>query len=346
MQPKPDEVPMLLAARLAQHGDQPAARGRVMAWPHHWQVPAATEKAAFEAMLPWAYSLDFDYIGFAWATLFDGLRNDAATNARMLRALAAIRAQMTGRRGRRVSVAQHIHSHRLIGFFQACGLTDLFYAHARLDQPRIGGIRIHPFPLFPAQTPEGPEPGDLHRPRRWLANFIGAYNPRAYLSDVRAHIFADAGQPDLCIVARDAWHFERAVYAEQMRHLAPDAARLALEAEHKAEYLDAIRDAAFTLCPTGSGPNSIRVGEALALGSVPIILTRDLALPGDPAVWEAACLFEDDSAAGYARALARARAMPAAELRARQVATQPLFAMIGPPAYGDLIENRMAAIAR
>lgn len=340
-----DRIPMSLGDRIAVRPDRPLERGRVIAWPQAWQMPAATEKTAFEAILSRADTIGFDYVGFAWATLFDGLRNDAATTGELLRALAAIRARLAARRPVRVAtVAQHIHAHRFAEFFRACGVTDLFYSHARTERPDLAGMRVHPFPLFPAQTPDGPEPGDLHRPRRYLANFIGAYNPKAYLSDMRALIFADAGAPDLLIVARKAWHFERAVYAEQMRGLAPDGARVATEAQHKAEYLDAIRDSVFTLCPTGSGPNSIRVGEALALGSIPIILTRILALPGNPALWQAACLFEDDTAEGYRRALARARAMPEAELRARQMATRDLFATIGPSEYGDLIVGTMARV--
>jgi hypothetical protein len=348
--PLPDQThtedrPRLLAERIAPSPDRPLVRGRVIAWPEAWQVPAATEKAAFAAILPRAGALDFDYLGFAWATLFDGLRSDAPATGPLLRALAAIRA-LRGRRpaGRCATVAQHIHAARHAAFFRALGVTDLFFSHARTDQPEVEGLRIHPFPLFPAQTPDGIEPGDPHRPRRHLANFVGAYNPKAYLTDVRAHVFADRDAPDLLVIAREAWHFERAVYDEQMRGQSPDAARLALEERHRAEYLDAIRASTFTLCPTGSGPNSIRVGEALALASIPIILTRVLALPGDPALWQAACLFEEDSAEGYARALARARAMPEDEIRRRQAATRALFAATGPAAYADLIAERMQAI--
>jgi hypothetical protein len=35
----------------------------------------------------------------------------------------------------------------------------------------------------------------------------------------------------------------------------------------------------FTLCPSGSGPNSIRFWEALACGSIPILLSDTLQLP-------------------------------------------------------------------
>lgn len=333
----------LLAEYTASGTKSVLAEGNLIAFPHFWQVPAATEKAAYDALVGRGGALGFDYLAFPWATVIDGLRNDAAPTWELLRALNAISARPGGGApARRATVAQHIHADKFIAFFRACGVTDLFWPHATTGRREIGGIAIHPFLLFPAQTPNGAEPGDLHRPRRYLANFIGAYNPEIYLSDVRGHIFGDAGSaPDLLIVKREVWHFNRAVYSEQMRGITPDQARLKLEEQHKTEYLQAIRNSAFTLCPTGSGPNSIRIGEALALGSVPIILTRALALPGDAALWEQACLFEDDSEQGYRRALARARAMTAGELKERQKATQKLFMGIDPQAYNHVIENGM-----
>lgn len=319
--------------------------GGMLAYPHHWQVPAATEKAAYEELKRASDSLFFAYIGFPWATLIDGLRNDGSLVGELLHSLDKIRRRLDGLKSfsRRATVAQHIHADKFIEFFQVCGVTDLFWPHARVRNGEIGGIKIHPFPLFPAQTPDGAEVGDLHRPRPWLANFIGAYNPKVYLTDVRKHIFDDAGVSDLLILKRDAWHFDRAVYEQQVAGIAPDDARLALEERYKTEYLDAIRQSTFTLCPTGSGPNSIRIGESLALGSIPIILTRDLALPCHQDLWEAACLFEDDSADGYRRSLDQARSMSEAELRSRQLAGQALFEKIRPRAYRDLITASMEA---
>ncbi len=334
----------LLADLLPETGRGLFRAGRVIGYPHHWQVPAATEKAAFAAMQARAGTLGFAYLGVPWATVIDGLRRSSGTGFEVLAALEPLRRAVP--RGLRVAtVAQHIHSDRFAGLFRACGVTDLFWSHARAGQDRLEGMALHPFPLFPAQTPDGPDPADPHRPRRWLANFIGAYNPKVYLSDVRARIFADAGTaPDLRIVPRESWHFERAVYEEQIAGRSADAAPLAIETREREEYLEAIRDSAFTLCPSGSGPNSIRIGEALALASIPIILTRELALPGDRALWDAACLIEEDSAEGYRRALARARDMQPAELRARQAATRKLFAAVGPVGYAGLITDVIARL--
>lgn len=336
--PAAGEADLLLADRLNGGRLGLVRRARLVGCPHHWQVPAATEKAAFEAVAAGGGVPGATYLGFPWATLIDALRAGVPLARDLLLALAACRDALP--RGARVAtVAQHIHAGRLAGLFRACGVTDLFWSHARIGQASQEGMALHAFPLFPAQTPQGPDPDDPHRPRRWLANFIGSYSPRIYLSAVRATIFDDArsGAPDLHVVQRDAWHFDRAVYREQVGGLAASAAQLAAEAQAREEYLAALRDSTFTLCPTGSGPNSIRICEALALASIPVILTRDLALPGAARLWQAACLFEDDSTEGYRRAMARLRAMSAAEIRARQAATRSLFAAVGPRGYARLI---------
>ena len=333
--------PALLSKRSAPVRREIVTADGAVVFPHHWQVPAATEKAAAERMLEGQPPEGFDYLGFPWATLIDGLRNDASATWDLLRALETIRRDHPVA-GRRATVAQHIHADRFVEFFQAVGITDIFWPHATRSRPEIDGIRVHPFPLFPAQTADLPPRANLHAPRRYLANFIGAYNPRVYLTGVRARIFEDAGtSDDLLIVKREAWHFDRVVYAEQMKGLRAEEARLQMERQHKREYLDAIRESAFTLCPTGSGPNSIRIGEALALGSIPVILSRELALAGEQDLWERACLIEEDSTEGYLAALERMRTMGPDELRERQAATQALYARTSSAAFGRIIQDGM-----
>lgn len=317
----------------------------IIGWPYAWQRPAATEEAAWKSMVGGSAPQLWFYIGFPWATLIDGLQTGVPLGWKLLRQLEQLRkhSQEEAQGRRMATVCQHIHCARFIEIFRKIGVTDLFWSHAVKGQPEISGVKIHGFPLYPAQVEKGEileiNPG---RPKKWCANFIGAYNPAIYLSSVRARIFEDIDQTDLLVIKREGWHFDRAVYNQQIAGVEPDRARLVLEETYKQEYLQAIRDSTFTLCPTGSGPNSIRIYEALCLGSIPVILTRDLALPGEAALWEAACVFEEDSAEGYVRASARIRAMSKIEVRDRQAAIQDLFDVVGPRGYAELIKNSMA----
>jgi hypothetical protein len=317
----------------------------LVAFPHHWQVPAATEMAAYDALSQEPPPTSFDYFGFPWATVIDGLRGDAATAPAILMALRGA-CESCPPSARRASVAQHIHALQFIWLFKACGITDLFWSHATHDCPEIGGIRLHPFPLFPAQTPCQEPPAEPERQRRYLANFIGAYNPKIYLTNVRGVIFDDTGaQDDVLIVKRKAWHFDRIVYEEQIRGATASAERLATEDQQTAEYLDAIRASWFTLCPSGSGPNSIRIFESLCLGSIPIVLTQNLRLPGPQALWEQAAIVEEDSAAGYERAKSTVRGMSMERRVAMLRAGRELCAQVNPAAFGRLISSAMASDA-
>lgn len=314
---------------------------KVSAFSYYWQRPAATEEAAFKAMVSHSEVIDFQYFGFAWATLIDGLKNHSSKTKEIL--LALNKACDLTKKGeyRRCTVAQHIHTLRYIEVFLAAGITDLFWSHATTQNREIQGIRIHPFPLYPAQavsySPSGMEN------KKYLANFIGAYNPSIYISNVREIIFNDAGIfDDLLIVKRDRWHFDREVYEEQIYGQKASNKQLSTEERMKKEYLDAIKKSWFTLCPTGSGPNSIRIFECLSLGSIPIILTRDLRLAGSKNLWERASIIEEDSENGYRRAIDKARCMSEVERGKRLKAGYDLFRGVNVSGcYAKLISKTM-----
>ena len=307
----------------------------VSGFPHYWQVPAATEKAAFESMISCDLPGGAHYLGIPWATIIDGVRGRSPKVPTILRGLNEICGKLPTRHTRRATVAQHIHALKFTNLFRAAGITDLFWSHAVHGQTDIHGIRLHPFPLYPAQAPAyEPSPA---RSKKHLANFVGAFNPKIYLTNVRQKIFDDAGKhEDILIVRRDRWHFDRAVYDEQISGERPEEAQLIVEERMRQEYRDAIRYSWFTLCPTGSGPNSIRIFEALNLGSIPIVLSRELHLAGPSKLWQEAAIIEEDSEAGYRRAMERARRMPKSECENMLALGRDLANQISPAHFNRL----------
>lgn len=313
----------------------------VVAFPYFWQVPAATEKAAFEAVIREnGVAENTLFIGYPWASLIDALCRRSTRLPVLLNGLEQLAeaVKATHLPGRRVTVVQHIHARQFISLFKALGITDIFWSHAIESEREAESIALHPFPLFPAQAPVAVSILQRLTPRNYLANFIGAYNPKVYLSNVRQVIFDDEGrEDDLLIIKRDAWHFDRAVYVEQMHDRVATDEQARRECEDAKEYLNAISQSWFTLCPTGSGPNSIRIFEALSLGSIPIVLSKSLRLPGTRVLWEKAALFEEDSEAGYRRAIAKARAMSSVEMQHMIIAGAELFTYVAPENYAGLI---------
>ena len=328
-----ERLPSKLSGPLIAQTDQ------IISCSNYWQVPAETEKAAFESITRSDCSDGFCYVAIPWATIIDGLATKSDVALKILLSMQKINRQTaTDKPIRRVTVAQHIHTAKFTSLFKALGITDVFWSHKLNGVSKIGGINVHAFPLFPAQTPGLSPPTSIRSDRKFLANFIGAYNPNVYLTNVRDCIFSDVDRdPDIRIIKRQSWHFDRAVYSEQMGGISAEHAVLQEEERNKREYLDAIRNSWFTLCPSGSGPNSIRIYESLALGSIPIIITKDLALPGDLALWRQACIIEEDSVNGYRRAVETARATsPAQRIRMLESA-RILYDAVRPKSYANII---------
>lgn len=193
----------------------------------------------------------------------------------------------------RATVCQHIRAERLLPWLQTLGITDLFWSHARTDQPVMEGIRVHAFPLYAVRALDRPAPplSAPSRPaaqRRHLYSFIGAYAPEGYLTPSRQWIFDLPRRDDALVLRRDHWHYESTVYGEQVEGKpTSDAVRARLEQEGRA-FDEILLESTFSLCPSGSGPNSIRLWESLGFGAIPVILADSLRLPGEPAAWDEA----------------------------------------------------------
>ena len=326
---------------------QPEGTDCLMGFPYRWQVPAATEKAAFDSMKKTRMVSSACYIGAPWATVIDGLSSGLDDVDLLLEGIGSVVSECPGDL-RRATVCQHIRALDYIDLFRMCGITDLFWSHKRIGVDSCEGIALHPFPLFPAQTHchetgrrrdiASAEPGG----RPWFANFVGAYNASIYLSDVRGFILGEGGRdPDVLVIERTGWHFERSVYKEQMRRESTGVELQVEEMEQAREYVEALVQSEFTICPTGSGPNSIRIYEALAAGSIPIILTRELDLAGPRSLWEGACVIEEDSKEGYRRALEKARALGTTDVSRMRKRCEELCEMVSPNRYREIIESRL-----
>ena len=82
-----------------------------------------------------------------------------------------------------------------------------------------------------------------------------------------------------------SWHFENIVYGKQIGKWdfsEKEATRNKIKLNI---YNTVLSNSRYSLCPSGTGPNSIRFWESLAFGSIPILLADTLELPQHP-LWE------------------------------------------------------------
>ena len=61
----------------------------------------------------------------------------------------------------------------------------------------------------------------------------------------------------------------------------------------KLEYSALLLNSTFSLCPNGTGPNTIRFWESLSYGSIPVLLSNYHKLP-EFVDWDKVCIIYDD----------------------------------------------------
>lgn len=105
-----------------------------------------------------------------------------------------------------------------------------------------------------------------------------------YLTNIRNNIFTMKHSKDSFILNTGDWHFNTTVYSNK-QNIKKD---LNIDSNHinkTQKYNEILLNSRFSLCPSGSGPNSIRFWESLACGSIPVLLSDTLDLPYD-CEWE------------------------------------------------------------
>ncbi|MFM6205180.1 exostosin family protein, partial [Planktothrix sp.] len=92
-----------------------------------------------------------------------------------------------------------------------------------------------------------------------------------------------------------------------------------------------LKQSVFSLCPSGSGPNSIRLWESIGYGSIPVVLSDTYLPPGDLDLWESAvvvCPEQSDEIKALPERLLRLN-QDQSLLRQKQSALQELWERYG-----------------
>jgi hypothetical protein len=307
-----------------------------------WQFPCRTEGAAWAVHAQISNPLLKDgalhvYLGLPWATWIDKGRKAAwgeGGAVAMQHQLQLLGVQFSGLRhalaalglGLKLhTVCQHIEWQDMLPVWQRLGLTDLWLSHcpsAAPVLPGLVGVALHPWALYAvnvedAQRRAGLRLGQDPAAKPLLASFVGAHMPH-YLSDVRLQLRTLANEPGFVVRVTDEWHFEAVVYQHQIASGALEpSARLD---DALLSYNQLLSDSVFALCPSGAGPNTLRLWEALAVGAVPVLLGVQPALPQGGSLggidWERIVLRVPDSQIALLPQLLRA--IPLSERRERQ----------------------------
>jgi hypothetical protein len=254
-----------------------------------WQFPCITEKCAFLNHLSLNSPLFTEdtfhiYLGLPWATFIDRKIFPDDIIKSMKVKISGIRlALLESNLSLRIhTVCQHIYWERCLDVWSDLGINDLWLSHASKEvKQKINGINIHPWSLFAVniedvQRSDGVKAGKLATQKKYLASFIGAHIGH-YLTADRLKLKKFENEADFYIEIQDKWHYEDVVYSHQVNNMD-------LESSYKLDtsvktYNEVMSDSIFTLCPSGAGPNSLRLWEALALGCIPVVIGKEPLMP-------------------------------------------------------------------
>jgi len=256
----------------------------VYSYPYEWQYPAKTEQWAFERLIDkHEFSANTQYICFPWATLIDALDFNSSKARKLIEALDTAPPRMATKI---VTFCQHIYALKLIELFKKLGITDIFWSHKIKDQNEVDGIQIHPYPLYPVMHYRR---GDSFvnkalSERKYLYSFIGSFQSELYLTPARKWIFELPYRDDSIIIERSGWHFEQDVYHFQLNGESEAEAQKIVRERQEKEYIQVMEETVFCLCPSGSGPNSIRLWEALEFGCIPVLISDSLDIADTPSI--------------------------------------------------------------
>lgn len=329
----------------AQAADGITFRNNILAHDSGWQYPAITEQHAFHQLARAGAVPDgVTYLAYPWATLIDKLHRKTADLPAHLAQFRAFCARVP-KNTVKVTVCQHIKMKEELELFRLAGATEIFWSHATHTDTAAqdrDGLRLHPFPLFPVQAagPQetGAETGDRDTGERpHLFSFIGARANQHYLTGSRNWIL-DLLQDDARgqITGRDSWHYNKVVYGHQIHQSGSRREGAGfVDTSASEEFRASLRASVFSLCPSGTGPNSIRLWESLGLGAVPVILADSWAPPGNPALWQAGAVFCEETPEAIRalpERLAALAADPEALAQLRHGARQ-LWALYGPDSF-------------
>jgi hypothetical protein len=238
-----------------------------------WQYPVITEKIFYNQN-----KNDPNYVGIPWATIIDRpeLNNGGCVENTIRPYLNKIKSYYT--------CCQHIFFRRHIPMLKRLNITIIYTPHKHIVENSIDGITIKPCPLYAVNIEDesrnaffkGKDFVSVNR--KYLYSFLGQtsqVNIRQKLLKINHHpnsIVKDIGL---------LWHFNQFVYSNKQNNLyelnETDSSRKRTE-----DYNKLLLDSEFSLCPAGTGPNSIRFWESLAVGSIPVIISDFMELPPHP----------------------------------------------------------------
>jgi hypothetical protein len=259
-----------------------------------WQFPAITEKQSFynHSNIDNYNFVDNFYVACSWANIIDTLQrqfskcDDFLDEPSCKNYLEEIfdKIEIPSNKNTH-TVCQHINWHKLLGFWKKIGIRNTHLSHLKQKSYSLSleGINLFPWHICAANI-ENPNRNKgikikKNQEKKYLCSFIGAHN-KWYPSDIREQLYQTLKDNDeVYIKVKDVWFFNNAVYKKQIKKQTLSEYEVSLEEVETFEYNTILSDSVFSLCPEGTGLNTIRLWESMAIGSIPVLFENDWIRP-------------------------------------------------------------------
>jgi len=256
-----------------------------------WQYPVITEETFYKQN-----KNNENYIGLPWATIIDKRYNlNIILNLLKPYLIHFFNNNNSNNNTKEYyTCCQHIHFRQLLVLFKILNIKTVYSPHKIINEDILNEINIKACPLYPANI-EDTRRNKLFQnidflsiKRKYVYSFQGAYDKQCYLTDIRDQIFK-MKHPENCYIKNiGLWHYNNIVYTTKQNN-DKELNETQQHINNMNEYNQLLLDSEFSLCPSGSGPNSIRLWECLAIGTIPIVLADTLELPSHE-LWEDAII--------------------------------------------------------
>ena len=273
-----------------------------------WQYPCITERDAYErhSMTKSRSYSDKEintYLPLPWATFIDKKKFPSAYLQILASRIQAATRELKkmGYKAKIHTVCQHIRWRNLESWVSRLGVTDLWISHKEKNLNILGDTSLHPWSLYAVNYCDKSRSRGLEvkpvNEKKYFASFIGAHM-KHYPTDVRLRLSELSSLPGYLVEVKDLWHFNKVVYNYQVN--AQEDQKNAIEEDEVRRYNEVLSDSVFSLCPAGAGPNTLRLWESLAIGSIPVVLSNKYEMPNKSVYdkninWEDCIIFHDEN---------------------------------------------------
>ena len=259
-----------------------------------WQYPAFTEKAAYinhtnKKQNTYDENL---YVAFPWASFVDHVNQyddcDFDSIEYLLEKMINFFDPEFIKKYESHTVCQHILWEKLLPLWNYIGIKNAHVSHLTTEKIESNNIKLYPWHLI-ASNMENP---NLNKSllfkqlknKKYLCSFLGSYN-KWYRSDIRTKLQKIVEHSPKCFYSLgESWFLNKIVYDYQIKNKTYDLKEVEAGSQ---KYNEILSDSVFSLCPEGTGPNTIRLWESMSIGSIPVLFENDWARPTIPDMeWE------------------------------------------------------------